>query len=1134
MDFPWISDVSGNRKHAGYLPKTTGPSVVGRDFDTSAVHHHHHHHPSSSSSSSSTTPTTTTTSTAATARRPRAGTMPSSVFSYTPMTTMPLSLPPLHGNPSTTRHRSGSVTLAFERNNGNGVGVGGTTVSGGTDLLGDGSSSSSMAPPATTTTTEAAAMNYDIQQPHQADSTIASTLASLGLDDDQPGSFTGNNGTRGEDDIGINNSNGRTRSRGYSTLPALSITPESSNHHHPSVMAASSSAGRTRAYTVGPERPNISRLLAPTATTAMRFDPFENDAAASSSPFAQPPSQPPLASFQKPSNQHHQSLVANRPRAVSLGVANHHGPPPPSTQELLSLGGRPYHHPHNTSTTSTAGSPLRSSRSSTNLMMMMMTADQNEEQLNEHSGGAGTSTCSSPSSAAAQIPSRALWLGNITPSLSVADLMQIFSCYGHVESARILSDKECAFVNFTNVDSAVAAKNDLETRLDSKLQGATVRVGYGKADVTQAMANTTEAGPNAQGPTRALWVGNIPANMNPSILQAIFQSFGPIESVRVLSHKNCGFVNFEQQQDAVLARKALQNKEILGPGTGAVRIGFAKVPEEGDIKPGNNNNNNTTAAAMSSLGNNNNNGAAAMAPITSPDTYQATQWAAAMMMSSMMKGQHHPLLAQQQQQQQPVTSLYAAIKTERRFIMQQLDSTLDLAEDGETTLPMTYLSSIPLVPELGADRKLEPLRLRDMRKRLDNGNMSMLDIEAMVFECMDEIVELCNDYIGNTVIQKLYEYGNEQTKLMMLERIAPYLASIGVHKNGTWAAQKIIDHSNTPPLIKLISIHIAPYVPLLLLDQYGNYVVQGCLRKSKGVTADDDEISSDYIIDAIADKCWEIGQGRFGARAVRAILETTPVITHEQQCYVAAAIIQNAVLLTTNANGVLLLVWLLDTSELPGRYSALCPRLLPYLGKLCTHKLGAMTILKILNQRHDADARQVLLNAIFHDANLLGDVLRDQVHGLGLVQKVLAMPDLDRREVIVRRVRDALMDRAHVQTYKRLLDELDNSLQQQDTTQSSSPSSQQQEQDKQQQTPDASVNDGGAAEDVHAWAKNPQAVAMMANMYAAAMATAATNLQQEQPQQPSSSSSSPSNVPNMPDLSQFDQLIKALLRNNEA
>jgi hypothetical protein len=32
----------------------------------------------------------------------------------------------------------------------------------------------------------------------------------------------------------------------------------------------------------------------------------------------------------------------------------------------------------------------------------------------------------------------------------------------------------------------------------------------------------------------------------------------------------------------------------------------------------------------------------------------------------------------------------------------------------------------------------------------------------------------------------------------MLEKIAPFLASIGVHKNGTWAAQKIIDFANTP------------------------------------------------------------------------------------------------------------------------------------------------------------------------------------------------------------------------------------------------------------------------------------------------------------------------------------------------
>lgn len=73
-----------------------------------------------------------------------------------------------------------------------------------------------------------------------------------------------------------------------------------------------------------------------------------------------------------------------------------------------------------------------------------------------------------------------------------------------MESARILSDKECAFVNFTTMESAIAAKNDLETRLGSMIGGTPVRVGYGKADVTLAMALTNDAGPNAQGPTRAL------------------------------------------------------------------------------------------------------------------------------------------------------------------------------------------------------------------------------------------------------------------------------------------------------------------------------------------------------------------------------------------------------------------------------------------------------------------------------------------------------------------------------------------------------------------------------------------------------------------------------------------------------
>lgn len=49
---------------------------------------------------------------------------------------------------------------------------------------------------------------------------------------------------------------------------------------------------------------------------------------------------------------------------------------------------------------------------------------------------------------------------------------------------------------------------------------------------------------------------------------------------------------------------------------------------------------------------------------------------------------------------------------------------------------------------------------------------------------------------------------------------------IGIHKNGTWAAQKIIECVQTPEEVGLIVQNLRAYAPPLLLDQFGNYVVQ--------------------------------------------------------------------------------------------------------------------------------------------------------------------------------------------------------------------------------------------------------------------------------------------------------------------
>lgn len=60
-----------------------------------------------------------------------------------------------------------------------------------------------------------------------------------------------------------------------------------------------------------------------------------------------------------------------------------------------------------------------------------------------------------------------------------------------------------------------------------------------------------------------------------SDLYDVFKQFGEIESARVLTQKNCAFVNFKYLESAIRAKDHVQTTNLLGPNT---RIGFAKVP----------------------------------------------------------------------------------------------------------------------------------------------------------------------------------------------------------------------------------------------------------------------------------------------------------------------------------------------------------------------------------------------------------------------------------------------------------------------------------------------------------------------------------------------------------------------------
>lgn len=500
-----------------------------------------------------------------------------------------------------------------------------------------------------------------------------------------------------------------------------------------------------------------------------------------------------------------------------------------------------------------------------------------------------------------------------------------------------------------------------------------------------------------ENPTRALWLGNIPPSTTVSSLNVIFSNFGPIESTRVLTHKSCGFVNFENIESAIQARAQLNEKEIF-PGAGPIRIGYAKVPS-----------NSATPRAAGSFQTPSPDPFAKEAVSTTldtglrPDNINAATAAAALATPSIrdLRGDMFAIVQE-----------LGANKDEQMKITASVEQAIgyDL-----------YHSEIPPVPEPSHNRVHDAPRLRDIRKRIDNQSVTPLEIENIAMEMLPEIAELASDYLGNTVVQKLFENCSEPVKEAMLAQIAPHLAEIGVHKNGTWAAQKIIDVARTPAQMGMIVDALRPYAVALFLDQYGNYVMQCCLRFQAPM--------NDFIFDVMLQKLWEVSQGRFGARAMRACLESH-YATRDQQKMMAAAVALHSVQLATNTNGALLLTWFLDTCTFPRRRSVLAPRLIPHLVHLCTHKVAYLTVLKIINQRSESEAREAVLNALFLSPNdsVLQDILSDQTCGATFIFKVLTTPFLDDqiRPRVLENVRNVLarLKAQPQQGYKRLMDEV--------------------------------------------------------------------------------------------------------------
>ncbi|POW09729.1 hypothetical protein PSTT_06562 [Puccinia striiformis] len=624
-----------------------------------------------------------------------------------------------------------------------------------------------------------------------------------------------------------------------------------------------------------------------------------------------------------------------------------------------------------------------------------------------------------------QQPSRSLWIGNFDPSTTAQELMN-----------------ECGFINYVSVHDAVHAKDDIN--------GPTcIRIGFGKpesAPQTPASLLTTPigsarggAGGSMNGLSQTMMMLSLTNIPGPNGIVSSTQinnvcpnptgytnvggiMLGPngdpvLQSSPTRALWNCGFINFEHLDDAVRARKALSGREILGSEVGAVKIGYAKVPVKapGTFSP---------AAQLDSLA----------------QDQMAQQQLAYETLARMKGGTLPNVAAGFPVAPGAISTTPLPPVTEMQLLMKELCKDLNNKSDeaaekeyeedksavAEFRPPVTYYTTIPPpINQLDPHRRLvsavsDPARLREIRKRFDSNTLSQEEMDQIARELLEEIIYLSSDYIGNTIVQKLFEKCSHPIKLSMLERCAPHLAIIGCHKNGTWAAQKMIDCANTEEEMRIISTNLRPFGPPLLLDSLGNYVMQCCLRFGSPY--------NDFVFDSIIDRIWEISQGRFGARSIRTCLESK--FTSKLQIKkIGISVILNSIPLSTNPNGTLLLTWLLDSSNLSGRFRLLAPRLTPHLSHLSTHKLASITVLRIINQNFDPTASQIILDGIFNSsATVLEEITADQSHGSNLLLKILTSNFIDpkSKSTYSAKIKDMLISLRvqHIPAYKKLAEEV--------------------------------------------------------------------------------------------------------------
>jgi len=174
-------------------------------------------------------------------------------------------------------------------------------------------------------------------------------------------------------------------------------------------------------------------------------------------------------------------------------------------------------------------------------------------------------------------------------------------------------------------------------------------------------------------------------------------------------------------------------------------------------------------------------------------------------------------------------------------------------------------------------------------------------------ELKDHVAELMMDNFGHYAIEALFQVSPDEQRLYLVGNLAPSIAIVSCHKQGSFSIQSIMESLKTQTEIEMIVEALSKHVMQIILNCSGHHVIIRFLSKFGWPF-------TRFVHRALVGHCYVFSTDHYGLRVMKAAVDAGP---HSQLTNVFNCISKHTNNLVVNQYGNYIIQHLLDVCPVP-------------------------------------------------------------------------------------------------------------------------------------------------------------------------------------------------------------------------